>query len=224
AAAHEHGERPATRADAAMPRQLAVGFVEPCLCTRADSVPAGPQWAHEIKHDGYRFIVRRDGNRVRVFSRHGLDWTEQVPTIVAAILALDTRSAVIDGEAVVARDDGVTDFDQLRSALARRNGGSGAGFLYAFALIAVDGHALRRQPWHARRDALAKLLHGAPAGIVLSEHFDDHGAAMFRHACALGLEGIVSKRRDAPYRSGRCTDWIKIKNPEAPAVTRIMKW
>src|SRR5262249_2159288 len=101
AAAHEHVERPATRADAAMPRQLAVGFVEPCLCTRADSVPAGPQWAHEIKHDGYRFIVRRDGDRVRVFSRHALDWTEQVPTIVAAMRALHTQSAVIDGEAVV---------------------------------------------------------------------------------------------------------------------------
>src|SRR5262245_25717524 len=101
-----------------MPRPLPAGFVAPCLCTRADSVPAGPQWAHEIKHDGYRFIVRRDGDRVRVFSRRGLDWTDRVPTIVEAMHALRARSAVIDGEAVVARDDGVTDFDALRSALA----------------------------------------------------------------------------------------------------------
>jgi hypothetical protein len=86
------------------------------------------------------------------------------------------------------------------------------------------GHDMRRQPWHARRVALAELLHGAPTGIVLSEHFDDDGAAMFRHACALGLEGIVSKRRDAPYRSGRCADWIKIKTPNAPAATRVMEW
>jgi bifunctional non-homologous end joining protein LigD len=83
---------------------------------------------------------------------------------------------------------------------------------------------MRRQPWHARRDALAGLLHGAPAGIVLSEHYDGDGAVMFRHACALGLEGIVSKRRDAPYRSGRCADWIKIKTPNAPAATRVMEW
>jgi bifunctional non-homologous end joining protein LigD len=160
-----------------------------------------------IKHDGFRFIVRRDGDHVRVYSRRGLDWTRQVPAIVTAMLALRAQSAVIDGEAVVARDDGVTDFQELRATLARRNGGSSAVFLYAFDLLALDGHDMRRQPWHARRDALVQLLHRAPAGLVLSEHFDGDGAVMFRHACALGLEGIVSKRRDAPYQSGRCADW-----------------
>jgi len=207
-----------------MPRPLPPGFIAPCLATRADRVPAGPQWAHEIKHDGYRFIARREGERVRVFSRRGRDWTDRVPTIVAAMQSLKARSAVIDGEAVVALDDGVTDFGQLRSAMASRNGGSAAVFLYAFDLIELDGNDMRRQPWHARRDALGKLLHGAPAGIVLSEHFDGNGAVMFRHACTLGLEGIVSKRRDAPYQSGRCADWIKVKNPSAPAATRIMEW
>jgi len=110
-------------------------------------------------------LVRRDGERVRLFSRHGLDWTEQVPTVVAAVLALGTRSALIDGEAVVARDEGVTDFDALRSALASRNGRSAAVFLYAFDLMELDDEDMRRQPWHC--------------------------AAM---ACKLGLEGIVSKR------------------------------
>ena len=151
---------------ATMPRPFPPGFIAPCLATRADRVPAGPQWAHEIKHDGYRFIVRRDGDRVRVVSRNGLDWTSRVPTIVEAMRALTTRSAVINGEAVVARDDGVTDFDALRSALARRNGDSAAVFLYAFDLIELDGHDVRRQPWHARRNALAELLTGARAGIV----------------------------------------------------------
>jgi hypothetical protein len=104
------------------PRPPPQGFIIPCLATRADRVPTGPQWAHEIKHDGYRFIVRRDGDRVRIFSRRGLDWTDRVPSIVASVRALRVRSAVIDGEAVVARDDGVTDFDALSSALASRDG------------------------------------------------------------------------------------------------------
>jgi bifunctional non-homologous end joining protein LigD len=93
------------------PRPLPQGFIVPCLATHADRVPAGPQWAHEIKHDWYRFIVRRDGDRVRVFSCRDLDWTDRVPSIVAAVRVLRARSAVIGGEAVVARDDGATDFD-----------------------------------------------------------------------------------------------------------------
>jgi bifunctional non-homologous end joining protein LigD len=112
-----------------MPSPLPSGFIAPCLATRARQVPAGPQWAHEIKHDGYRFIVRRDGDRVRVFSRRGLDWTGHVPAIVTGMLALRARSALIDGEAVVARADGVTDFEALRSTLARRNSCSAAVFL-----------------------------------------------------------------------------------------------
>jgi bifunctional non-homologous end joining protein LigD len=216
--------RPAARYCTATmpPRPLPQGFIVPCLATRADRVPTGPQWAHEIKHDGYRFIVRRDGDRVRIFSRRGLDWTDRVPSIVAAVRALHVRSAVIDGEAVVARDDGVTEFDALRSALASRDG-CDAVFLYAFDLIELDDQDLRRLPWHERRAALAKLTCDAAAGIVLSEHLDSGGAAMFRHACTLGLEGVVSKRRDAPYRSGRCADWIKVKNPDAPAATRIIE-
>jgi bifunctional non-homologous end joining protein LigD len=197
------------------------GFIVPCLATHADRVPAGPQWAHEIKHDGYRFIVRRDGDRVRVFSRRGLDWTDRVPSIVAAMAALPVRSALIDGEAVVTRDDGVSDFDALRSALASRDGRNAAVFLYAFDLIQLDGQDLRRHPWQARRATLAKLIRSAPAGIALSEHLDGDGAAIFRQVCGLGLEGIVSKRRDAPYRSGRCPDWLKVKNPASPAMLRL---
>jgi bifunctional non-homologous end joining protein LigD len=167
-------------------------------------------------------LCRRDGDRVRIFSRNALDWTGRVPAIVEAMRALPAASATIDGEAVACDPQGVTDFDALRSALARRQGGSGV-FLYAFDLIELDGRDLRREPWEVRRETLASLLRGRKrnGGLRLCEHLDGDGAAMFRHACAMGLEGIVSKRRDAPYRSGRSPHWVKVKNPEAPAVKRI---
>jgi len=117
---------------------------------------------------------------------------------------------------------GISDFDALRLALARREG-SPAAFLFAFDLLALDGQDLRAEPWQVRRETLASLLRGAKrnGGLRLSEHLDGDGTAMYRHACKLGLEGIVSKRRDAPYRSGRSPHWIKVKNPEAPAARRI---
>ena len=199
------------------------GFIEPCLPTPSRTVPSGPQWAHEIKHDGFRFICRRDGDRVRVFSRHGREWTDSVPLIVEALRALPVMSATLDGEGVVVDNRGVTDFERLRAALAR--GGSRAAFLFAFDLLALDGEDLRRHPWETRRATLAALLRRAGPGIRLSEHLDaTDGETVFRHACALGVEGIIAKRRDRPYRSGRCADWVKVRNPEAPAATRIMEW
>src|SRR5262245_13577922 len=111
------------------PARQSVGLIGGCRAP-AREVPAGPQWAHEIKHDGYRFICRRDGDRVRVFSRRGLDWTSRVPAIVEAMRALRVRAATVDGEAVVVGADGVTDFLALRIALASRNGG-GNVFLHA---------------------------------------------------------------------------------------------
>jgi bifunctional non-homologous end joining protein LigD len=198
------------------------GFIEPCLPTLARAVPDGPLWVHEIKHDGFRFIARRDGDRVRVFSRHGKEWTDKVPAIVEALLALPVQSATIDGEGVVCDDWGVTDFERLRFVLAGR-GGSRAAFLYAFDVIEVDGDDVRDRPWEVRRATLTKILRKAPYGIQLSEHVGGCGDTIYAHACALGAEGIVSKRRDRPYRSGRCVDWLKIKNPDAPAVTRVIE-
>jgi bifunctional non-homologous end joining protein LigD len=194
-------------------------FIAPCLPTLARTVPSGPQWAHEIKHDGYRMICRRDGDRVRVFSRNGHDFTDWVPRIAQALAALRVHSATIDGEAVVCRPDGVTDFDRLRAALARR--GSQDAFLYAFDLVELDGADLRPRPWTGRREALVGLLHKGGDGVVLSEHVaGEHGPAIYQAACRMGLEGIVSKRVDRPYRSGRSPDWIKVRNPEAPAASR----
>jgi bifunctional non-homologous end joining protein LigD len=200
-----------------------IGFIEPCLPTPARAVPEGPLWIHEIKHDGYRFIARRDGDRVRVFSRNAKDWTDRVPAIVEALLALPIKSATLDGEGVVVDERGVTDFERLRSALARR-GGSREVFLYSFDLLHLDGEDLRQQPSEIRRATLTGLLRKAGPGIRLSEHLNGDGETIFRHACALGAEGIVAKRRDRPYRSGRCADWVKVKNPEAPAAARIMEW
>jgi len=106
------------------------GFIEPCLPTLSRTVPDGPRWAFEIKHDVFRFIARRDGDQVRVFSRHGKEWTDEVPAIVEAMLALPVKAVTLDGEGVVIDERGVTDFEQLRAALASRDG-SRAAFLYA---------------------------------------------------------------------------------------------
>jgi len=180
------------------------GFIEPCLPTPSRTVPEGDRWAYEVKHDGFRFIARRDDDRVRVFSRHGKDWSDKVPAIIEAMLALPAP-VTLDGEGVVVDDWGVTDFERLRSALAGR-GGSRSVFLFAFDLLEVDGENMRREPWEIRRATLVRLLRKVGPGIRLSEHLNGDGETIFRHACALGAEGIVAKRRDRPYRSGRA--WI----------------
>jgi bifunctional non-homologous end joining protein LigD len=159
---------------------------------------------------------------VRVFSRNGRDWTDRVPLIAEALAALQVKSATLDGEGVVCRPDGMTDFDKLRAAVGRL--GSRDAFLYAFDLLEMDGEDLRLYEWHVRRATLRSLVKRAGAGIRLSDHMEGDGAAAFRHACRMGLEGIVAKRRDRPYRSGRSLDWIKVKNPDAPAASRIMEW
>jgi bifunctional non-homologous end joining protein LigD len=194
-----------------------VGFIEPCLPTNARSVPSGPLWAYEIKHDGFRFVCWRAGDRVRVFSRQGIDWTDRVPLIAEALAALRVKSVIIDGEGVVCHPDGVSDFDLLRAGISRS---CREAFLYAFDLLELDGADLRREPWETRRARLASLLRKARDGVRLSEHLDSDGALAFAHACRMGLEGIVAKRRDRPYRSGRCADWIKVKNRAHPSIAR----
>ena len=211
------------------PARRPPGFIEPCLPTLARTVPSSPQWVHEIKHDGFRFICRRDGDRVRVFSRRGNDYTDRVPLIAKALAKLRVKSVTLDGEGVACRPDGVSDFDRLRAAVGRL--GSRDAFLYAFDLLELNGDDLRPYEWQVRRATLASLLRKASNGIQLSGVMTD-GDMLFRHACAMGLEGIVAKRRDRPYRSGRSPDWIKVKNPNAPGGSnggpgrraRLMRW
>jgi bifunctional non-homologous end joining protein LigD len=191
------------------------GFIDPCVPTRAPKPPAGPGWVHEIKHDGYRLIVRREGDAVRLFTRRGYDWIERYPAIARAAAKLRARSFTLDGEAAVCGPDGVAVFDALH-----RRGTVTEAMLYAFDLLELNGTDLRPLPLGERKRKLARLVDRRLTGIVLNDHTDEDGATVFRHACKLGLESIVSKRLTAPYRSGPSRDWIKVKNPDSPAMLR----
>jgi bifunctional non-homologous end joining protein LigD len=194
---------------------LPTRFIEPCLPSPAERPPSGRNWIHEIKHDGYRLMARRDAAGVRLLTRNGHDWATRFPLIVEAVDALRLRSCLIDGEAVCCDEDGLPVFQKLRQRQDERH-----VFLYAFDLIELDGNDLRREPIERRKAALAKLLRGAKLGLQLNEHIAEPGDVVFLHACRLGLEGIVSKRLGSRYTSGRTRDWLKFKNPNAPAVKR----
>ena len=189
--------------------------LEPCLPRPAKEPPAGAGWIHEIKHDGFRILARRDKDRVRLATRNGSDFTARYPKIVTAVESLPVRSCVIDGEAIVVNEDGLSIFDILRYRLR-----DDAAVLCAFDLIEADGADLRRQPLERRKAMLAELLRGVRDGVAFNQHFEGDGGIVFQHACALGCEGIVSKRLGSHYRSGRVDHWLKIKNPAAPAVKR----
>ena len=191
------------------------GFVEPCLPSPAKAPPPGPSWLHEIKHDGFRIMALRDATGTRLLTRKGNDYTCRFPLAAAAIAALPTHSCLIDGEAIVTDDSGLAVFDMIR--LHRH---SGRAVLCAFDLLELDGQDLRQQPIEDRKRALARLVRGPHPGIVLSEHYVGDGDIVYKHACKLGCEGIVSKRLGSHYRSGRSTAWLKVKNPAAPAVRR----
>ena len=189
--------------------------IEPCLPRPAKAPPAGPGWIHEIKHDGFRILAERDARGVRLHTRKGYDFADRFPLAAAAIAKLPVRSCLIDAEAIVCDANGLAVFDLLR----RRWGGDDV-ILCAFDLLELDGRDIRRLPREERKAVLAKLLHQPTDGIVLNEHYTGDGAIIYKHACALGCEGIVSKRRGSPYRAGRADCWLKVKNPAAPAVTR----
>jgi bifunctional non-homologous end joining protein LigD len=196
-------------------RTLPAGFIAPCLPTKTDKLPSGGQWLHEIKHDGFRIIARKTGAQVRLYSRPGNDLTRRFPLIVETLARLRSRSCIIDGEAVACDENGVASFNLIRY---RRHDDS--TFLYAFDLIELNGDDLRRDPLEVRKATLASIVAKASPGIRFNEHIEGDGPTVFVHACTMGLEGIVSKRKDSAYRSGRSPDWLKMKNPDAPAVTR----
>ena len=195
---------------------LPPGFVPPCLPTKALRPPSGEAWLHEIKHDGFRVIARKEDDRVRLFSRPGNDLTNRFPLIVEALARLRSRSVILDGEAVCCDENGMPSFDRLRH---RHHDAS--VFLYAFDLIELNGDDLRREPLEVRKATLASLLGKAHPGIRINEHIEADGPTVFAHACRMGLEGIVSKRKGSAYRSGRSPDWLKSKNLDSPAMTRV---
>jgi bifunctional non-homologous end joining protein LigD len=189
---------------------------DPCLPRLASDPPAGPGWLHEIKHDGFRILSHREGGSVRLITRNGHDFASRFPLIIAAVAALPARSCVVDGEAIACERNGLSVFEMIRW---RQH--DYAVTLSAFDLLELDGEDLRREPIEVRKATLKGLLRRAQRGIAFNRHFEVDGTIVYEQACALGCEGIVSKRLGAPYRSGRNDSWIKIKNPAAPAAKRV---
>jgi bifunctional non-homologous end joining protein LigD len=189
-------------------RNPPTGFILPCKPTRVDRPPAGPDWLHEVKHDGYRVLALKRNGRVRLWSRRGTDLTHKLTRIAATVRDLPADEALIDGEAVVLRADGRIDFE----ALLTKRGGESAAYV-AFDLLSLDGQDFRPQRLEDRRTALKRLVDGAD-GVLFSDAIKAEGAIVFVKACELGLEGIVSKRSGSRYSSGAGRQWLKCKNPD----------
>ncbi len=226
AAEGEPGGDPGGRAEVARPRQPELSdpaglpgarraalppFVEPSLAQLADRPPKGKDWIHEIKFDGYRTQARIDGRSIKLLTRKGLDWTERFEPIAETLKTLRLASALIDGEIIAETSSGVPSFSDLQQALSA--GADDRLLYYVFDLLSCEGADLRNTPLVERKALLHRIVEPLPAGanIRFSEHFETDGATMLEHACRMGLEGIISKRKNEPYRSGRGEHWIKSK-------------
>ena len=159
-------------------------FIAPCLPSTADHPPAGPEWVHEIKHDGYRVMARRDPVGIRLLTRNGHDWADRYPLIVEAVNHLKARSCLIDGEAVCCNENGLAVFERMR----RKREGEHV-FLYAFDLLELDGTDLRQEPFEVRKSTLSSLLRQSRPGLRFNEHLEGDGPTVFAHACKMALEG-----------------------------------
>ncbi|WP_439400436.1 RNA ligase family protein (plasmid) [Bradyrhizobium sp. PMVTL-01] len=181
-------------------------------------MPDGLEWLLEVKMDGYRVRIDRDGDRVRLFSRNGYDWTARFPWIIEAARKIRRNRFVLDGEAVVLGVEGVPDFNALHSRQHDEE-----VQLCAFDLLVESGDDLRKLPLHLRKNALRRLLARRPERIFVSPFEQGEiGPDLFRAACRMGLEGIGPKHRDRPYQAGRSKYWIKVKNRSHPAMHRVM--
>jgi ATP-dependent DNA ligase len=190
-----------------------------CIPTRGIKVPSSPDWLHEIKHDGYRIMAIREDDRVRLVMRGRYNWSKRYPWIVESALKNRYKQFVIDGEAVALGVDGISDFNALHSGKHNDE-----VQLYAFDILALDGEDLRALPLSMRKTNLARLLARRPEGIFVAPfEAGEIGPDLFRAACDMGLEGLVSKRRDQPYQSGRSKDWVKVKNRSHPSLNRVME-
>ena len=187
--------------------------IEPCLAVLKAKPPVGPEWAFEVKWDGYRLAVHIEPKGVRIITRGGHDWTDRFPAIAAAARELNVGTAILDGEAVVLDAQGRSDFGALQRSLGGRGGkrSSAEAIFYAFDLLYFDGHDLTRMEQAGRRHLLEDLLGESQGAIRLSQEVEADGEAFLRAAYEHGLEGIIAKHRNKPYRSGRLGDWLKIK-------------
>ncbi|KEA03017.1 MULTISPECIES: non-homologous end-joining DNA ligase [Rhizobium/Agrobacterium group] len=195
--------------------------VEPALALLKPNPPEGDEWSWELKWDGYRLAIHIEPRGIRILTRGGHDWTHRFPAIVEAARALGPATMIIDGEAVVLDEEGRPDFGLLQKSLGAsgKKAGNRASdaILYAFDLTYLDGHDLRGVEYRSRRHLLDDMLGGKDGAIRLSETLDAEPSVLLEHVCRLGLEGIVGKQLDRPYRSGRTGDWVKIKCVQSEA-------
>ncbi|MEO6153730.1 MAG: DNA ligase D [Croceibacterium sp.] len=189
-------------------------FQPPQLATLVDAVPAGNGWLHEIKFDGYRLLISAAGEKVSVFTRKGLDWSDKFAPLVARFQALDLPPCLIDGEVIANGPDGNPSFSALQTVLKRGHGSqkaSDALHYFAFDLLALDGADLTALPLIERKERLEALLATAAAPIHVAEHVIGAGEKLYQAMCRAGQEGIISKRIDARYAGARSKSWVKVK-------------
>jgi len=200
-----------TKAAASAASKPLPDFVPVGLATLYDRAPSGPDWLHEIKFDGYRIEARLEDGKAQLLTRKQQNWTHRFPPVAAAVAALPAATALLDGEIVVEDERGISNFSLLQTDL--KDGRTDRFVYYVFDVLYLDGRDLTPEPLVERKAALAKLLAGrGKDGIVrYTDDVDEAGPVILRHACEMGLEGIVSKRRSAPYRSGRTDNFIKAK-------------
>ncbi len=185
-------------------------FVPPQLASSSEQPPTGKDWLHELKLDGYRMQTRVEGGKVQLLTRSGLDWTHRMRSLATSLEALPAKAALLDGEVIVLDERGISSFAALQSAF--QEGAKHALHYYVFDLLHLDGHSLRNLPLTERKIVLADLIAALDDEAVrVSEHVRDEKAAIFDEACRHGAEGIVSKRADSIYLSGRSASWVKVK-------------
>ncbi len=204
--------RPRSAPAAAAARQPA--FQKPQLAALVDAVPAGNGWMHEIKFDGYRALAACAGDKVTIYTRTGLDWTDKFAPLAARLAALDLPACLIDGEIVAYDAGGNPDFSALQKVLKRGHGAQGEGdalAFHAFDLLSLDGRDMRPLTNIERKERLEALLAGAQPPLHVADHVIGAGEALFAAMCQAGQEGIVAKRVDAPYRGERTRNWVKVK-------------
>ncbi|SAK75681.1 DNA polymerase [Caballeronia temeraria] len=196
------------RAPETAPGEMPV-LIEPQLATLIDRHPPEGEWSYEIKFDGYRMLTRIESGEVKLITRNGHDWTERMPRLRAALTDLPADSAWIDGEAVVLDASGKPDFNSLQNAFDRRS--TADIVLYVFDLLWLNGTDVREQPLRSRRALLHELMQSVESPLLrYSDDFAEDPVSLVASACKMKLEGIIGKRADAPYRSGRSNDWIKL--------------
>jgi bifunctional non-homologous end joining protein LigD len=184
-------------------------WIRPQLTRPADTAPEGDGWLHEIKYDGYRMHARLDRGAVKLLTRTGLDWTDKYPPIARAVAALGPRQAYLDGELCGVGPDGITSFSMVQLA---SDAGNAAGLVFfLFDLLHLDGDDVAARPLSERKARLADLLSGVSSPLQYSDHQIGHGPAFHAQACAMKLEGIVSKRADSAYTPGDRGLWLKVK-------------